>query len=129
MSQTKLILIGGGVRSGKSAFAVEQGLVLGERRAFIATATRCDEEMNARIDRHREDRQSAFQTREEPVALAEALASLSDYDVVVVDCLTLWLSNLLVRKLSSNEILQRVDEVEMHGPAPHMLYTPLEGGP
>jgi adenosylcobinamide kinase/adenosylcobinamide-phosphate guanylyltransferase len=111
MNEAKIILIGGGVRSGKSAFAVERGLSLGERRAFIATATRSDDEMNARIDRHQVDRQGEFKTVEEPLALADALESLAHYDVVVVDCLTHWLSNLLVRKVSSDDILKQVDAV------------------
>ena len=111
MNEHKIVLIGGGVRSGKSSFAVERGLSLGERRAFIATATRSDDEMNARIDRHQVDRMNAFKTVEEPFALADALESLTGHDVVVVDCLTHWLSNLLVRKLSSDDILKQVDVV------------------
>ena len=106
----KIILIGGGVRSGKSAFAVECALTMGERRGFVATATRSDDEMNARIHRHRVDRKDAFTTVEEPLALAEALERLAGHDVVVVDCLTHWLSNLLLRKLSNEDILERVDE-------------------
>src|SRR4051812_24896731 len=100
MNEHRIVPIGGGVRSGKSSFAVERGLLLGERRAFIATATRSDDEMNARIDRHQVDRMNAFKTVEEPLALADALEALTGYDVVVVDCLTLWFSNLLVSKLS-----------------------------
>jgi adenosylcobinamide kinase / adenosylcobinamide-phosphate guanylyltransferase len=111
VTKNKIVLIGGGVRSGKSSFAVERGLTLGERRAFIATATRSDDEMSARIDRHRVDRRNAFETVEEPWALADALAGLAAYDVVVVDCLTHWFSNLLVRKLSTDDILNQVDGV------------------
>src|SRR4051812_12236067 len=111
MNEHKIVLIGGGVRSGKSSFAVERGLTLGERRAFIATATRSDDEMNARIDRHQVDRMNAFETVEEPLALADALARLTAYDVVVVDCLTHWFSNLLIRKLSTDDILKQVDGV------------------
>jgi len=111
VTQNQIVLIGGGVRSGKSSFAVERGRLLGERRAFIATATRSDDEMNARIDRHQVDRRNAFETVEEPLALADALAALSEYDVVVVDCLTHWFSNLLIRKLSTDDILKQVDGV------------------
>src|SRR4051794_8246224 len=98
MHAHRIVLIGGGVRSGKSSFAIELAHRLGSRRAFVATARASDDEMNLRIDRHRRDRQDAFTTFEEPLALAEALRSLDDYDVVVVDCLTHWLSNLLLRK-------------------------------
>jgi len=111
VNQAKIVLIGGGVRSGKSSFAVERGLSLGERRAFIATATRSDDEMNERIDRHRADRMNAFDTVEEPLALADTLDGLAGHDVVVVDCLTHWLSNLLVRKTSRDDILSQVDAV------------------
>lgn len=111
MTKNKIVLIGGGVRSGKSSFAVERSLPLGERRAFVATATRSDDEMNARIDRHQADRRNAFKTVEEPLALADALGALGEYDVVVVDCLTHWLSNLLLRKLALDDILRHVDEV------------------
>lgn len=111
MTPNKIVLIGGGVRSGKSSFAVQQALALGDRRAFIATATRSDDEMNLRIDRHQADRNDAFHTVEEPLALADALGALAEYQVVVVDCLTHWFSNLLLRKLSLDEILRQVDEV------------------
>jgi adenosylcobinamide kinase/adenosylcobinamide-phosphate guanylyltransferase len=107
----RITLIGGGVRSGKSAFAVKLAETLGERRAFIATARPSDDEMRARIERHQRDRGGAFTTLEEPTALAEALASLDGFDVVVVDCLTLWLSNLLLAAEPTSAILARVDAV------------------
>lgn len=106
-----ITLIGGGVRSGKSTFAVELAETLGDRRAFIATARPSDEEMKARIERHQQDRRGAFTTIEEPLALAETLASLDGVDVVVVDCLTLWLSNLLLAAEPMDAILARVDAV------------------
>jgi adenosylcobinamide kinase/adenosylcobinamide-phosphate guanylyltransferase len=106
----KIHLIGGGVRSGKSSLAVELAKRLGERRAFIATATRSDAEMNARIDRHRDDRQGEFETIEEPLELESALRGVNA-DVVVVDCVTHWLSNLLLQKLGSAAILERVQGV------------------
>jgi len=111
MESKRIILIGGGVRSGKSSFAVELAERLGTRRAFIATARPSDDEMKARIERHRRDRREAFTTVEEPVALADALRNLADCDVAVVDCVTHWLSNLLVRKDSIDAILEQVDDV------------------
>ena len=109
--ERRIIVVGGGVRSGKSSFALELAHRLGKRRAFIATATAFDDEMKARIERHREERQRDFTTVEEPVELAAALDALSDCDVAVVDCLTLWLSNLLLHQESVDTILGRVDEV------------------
>ncbi len=96
MTEPRLIVVGGGVRSGKSAFALELARGLGSRRAFVATARAFDGEMRERIDRHVLERGSEFVTYEEPTELASLLARL-DADVVVVDCLTLWLSNQLLR--------------------------------
>jgi adenosylcobinamide kinase/adenosylcobinamide-phosphate guanylyltransferase len=111
MGNHRIALIGGGTRSGKSTFAVELALRLGTRRAFVATATESDDDMRARIGRHREERGSKFTTIEEPLALAERLRSLNDYDVVVVDCVTHWLSNLMLRDTPTDSILAAVDEV------------------
>jgi adenosylcobinamide kinase/adenosylcobinamide-phosphate guanylyltransferase len=110
MDERRISLVGGGVRSGKSRFAVELGLKLGARRTFVATATPSDAEMRVRIDRHKLDRGAAFETIEEPVALADVLGRLS-CDVVVVDCVTHWLSNLLLRRLGHDAILDDVDRV------------------
>ncbi len=105
----KVVLIGGGVRSGKSAFALLRASQLGQRRAFIATAEVRDDEMRERVERHREERGDAFRTIESPRALTETLQALSEVEVVVVDCLTLWLSNLLLDALSEVEIAERVE--------------------
>jgi adenosylcobinamide kinase/adenosylcobinamide-phosphate guanylyltransferase len=110
MENRRIVLIGGGVRSGKSSFAVDLAQSLGPKRAFIATARPSDEEMKARIERHQRDRRGAFDTVEEPTDLEGALSALA-CDVVVVDCLTHWLSNLLVRSDPVEAILERVDGV------------------
>jgi adenosylcobinamide kinase/adenosylcobinamide-phosphate guanylyltransferase len=109
MGTNRIVLIGGGVRSGKSRFAVDLARRLGQRRAFVATAGPSDDEMKARIDQHQRDRRNAFVTIEAPLTLADALASLDEYDVVVVDCLTIWLSNLLLREDPVESILEQVD--------------------
>jgi adenosylcobinamide kinase/adenosylcobinamide-phosphate guanylyltransferase len=91
---TTLIL--GGARSGKSAFAERLARDSGKEVVVIATATSNDAEMAARIDRHRADRPSTWRTVEEPLALADALMHWSNPDnIILVDCLTLWLSNLM----------------------------------
>ncbi len=107
----RLVLIGGGARSGKSAFALSHGESLGERRCFIATAQAFDDEMRARIDRHRADRGAAWQTLEEPLALGAALAKAPRDAVVVVDCLTLWLSNLLCADVPLADIEQAIGDL------------------
>lgn len=91
----QLVVVTGGARSGKSNLALALARQRGVRRVFIATAEAHDSEMKARIERHRADRQGEFETIEAPLQLPEALASTRDYDVVVVDCATLYLSNLM----------------------------------
>ncbi len=91
-----LSLILGGARSGKSAYALTLGERYPEPRAFLATAQALDQEMAERIERHRRTRSPTWETIEEPLKIIEALEGLERrYGVVVLDCLTLWLSNLL----------------------------------
>jgi adenosylcobinamide kinase/adenosylcobinamide-phosphate guanylyltransferase len=104
-----LVLVGGGARSGKSRFALARARDLGSRRAFVATAQALDDEMAARIAAHARTRGADFHTIEEPLALADRLAALRDTDVVVIDCLTLWLSNLLMRGDTEPQIAAAVD--------------------
>lgn len=111
MTSARRILIGGGVRSGKSSFALERAEALGERRAFIATAQAFDDEMRERIRRHREERDASWRAVEEPLLLVETLAALDtdeDVDVIVVDCLTLWISNLLLRGDDDENVEQSI---------------------
>jgi len=93
----KTTLVTGGGRSGKSRHALELALPR-EAKAFIATAQALDDEMRARIEKHREDRGGEFLTVEEPFDLAHAVRSLPDgIEVAVIDCLTVWLGNLVHR--------------------------------
>jgi adenosylcobinamide kinase/adenosylcobinamide-phosphate guanylyltransferase len=111
----KLILVGGGARSGKSRFAQALAERLGARRTFIATAEALDDEMAARIARHRGERGLSFETVEAPVRLAEALDVCWDDPepgVVLVDCLTLWVSNLLVRGVAAGDLAADFDRLE-----------------
>jgi len=89
-------LITGGARSGKSQHALALARAHEGRRAFLATAEAIDDEMNERIRNHRDERGNDFITIEEPLEPARAVASLSrEVKVVVIDCLTVWLGNLL----------------------------------
>ena len=98
MSRPRTVLVLGGVRAGKSAYAVARAGALGERVAFVATAEALDAEMAGRIARHRASRPPHWTTVEAPLALAEAVRELAGKaDVVLVDCLTLWVANLLAR--------------------------------
>jgi adenosylcobinamide kinase / adenosylcobinamide-phosphate guanylyltransferase len=83
----------GGARSGKSTLAVERAKAQGAAVTFIATGEAGDEEMAERIERHKRERPGEWTTVEEPLELAAALASVSDTDTVIVDCLSLWVAN------------------------------------
>ena len=96
----KRTLVTGGGRSGKSRYALDLALPR-DSKAFIATAEPLDDEMRARIAKHREDRGEEFITIEEPFDLAAALQSLPEgTEVAVIDCLTVWLGNLVHRHRS-----------------------------
>lgn len=94
--QATLIL--GGARSGKSALAEKLAENASGARIYIATAEAHDDEMRERIARHRAERGSDWETIEAPLALSDALAAAADRPgaTVVIDCLTLWLSNLML---------------------------------
>jgi adenosylcobinamide kinase/adenosylcobinamide-phosphate guanylyltransferase len=92
---TKSILITGGARSGKSALAERMTLALGPQAIYIATAEAWDDEMAGRIARHRARRGAEWETLAEPIDLAGALEDSDGGRPRLVDCLTLWLSNLM----------------------------------
>lgn len=109
----RVILVGGGAQAGKSRFAWRYAQSLGKRPIYVATAQGMDDEMVARIELQRQERGATCATMEVPLDLPEALAALgnADADVVVVDCLTLWLSNLLGIGLPVAAVLERVDRL------------------
>ncbi|MBJ7538987.1 bifunctional adenosylcobinamide kinase/adenosylcobinamide-phosphate guanylyltransferase [Marinomonas transparens] len=89
-------LVLGGVRSGKSAFAQEQVAASGKPVCYVATSQVWDDEMADRVRLHKESRPSEWQLIEEPIELANVLNSFNSPDqAVIVECLTLWLTNLL----------------------------------
>ncbi|WP_342120651.1 bifunctional adenosylcobinamide kinase/adenosylcobinamide-phosphate guanylyltransferase [Pseudoduganella sp. OTU4001] len=89
-------LVFGGARSGKSAYAEQLAANSGKEVIYIATGAAGDAEMAARIARHRAQRPASWRTVEQPLALAAALAAWrAPQRMVLVDCLTLWLSNLM----------------------------------
>jgi len=99
------LFIVGGARSGKSRFAVER-VPTRQRIVFVATAEARDEEMAKRIARHRAERPSHWTTVEEPLDLVRRLRALEGTcDGIVVDCLTLWVSNRLLRGDGDDAIL------------------------
>ena len=90
-------LVLGGARSGKSRFAENLITASGLERHYIATGRAWDDDMQARIDQHRADRGPAWTTHEEPLDLTERLAAIdAEGRAILVDCLTLWLTNLMM---------------------------------
>ncbi|MBI4715563.1 MAG: bifunctional adenosylcobinamide kinase/adenosylcobinamide-phosphate guanylyltransferase [Nitrospirae bacterium] len=117
---SRIILISGGARSGKSDYALRIGEEISGRRIFVATAellrdpsgSILDFEMAERIRRHRKSRSQGWETVEEPVELAACLdARGAEAQVMVVDCLTLWLSNLLERDMEAGARVSHLCEV------------------
>jgi adenosylcobinamide kinase / adenosylcobinamide-phosphate guanylyltransferase len=90
-----IILITGGARSGKSTRAEARALAFAGRPVYLATAEALDAEMSERIARHRERRGAEWIAREVPLDLAQALIETDGGGARLVDCLTLWLSNLM----------------------------------
>jgi adenosylcobinamide kinase/adenosylcobinamide-phosphate guanylyltransferase len=95
-----ITLVIGGARSGKSAWADQRAKECGRRVLYVATATAGDDEMAARIAAHQSQRPASWRTVEEPDNLLHAIqANATPGDTVVVDCLTLWVSNVLLKAI------------------------------
>lgn len=94
-NQGRIVFVIGGSRSGKSRFALIEASKVPGRKAYIATAEALDKEMKDRIERHRNERPKDWDTIEEPLKIADAIRKTGDYNGVILDCLTLWLSNIM----------------------------------
>jgi adenosylcobinamide kinase / adenosylcobinamide-phosphate guanylyltransferase len=88
----------GGARSGKSSYALRLAAAAGSPVVLIATAEARDDEMRERIEAHRRERPAAWRTVEEPLDLAGALRGLAEDEFAIIDCLSLWVSNLLEKE-------------------------------
>ncbi|OVE74855.1 bifunctional adenosylcobinamide kinase/adenosylcobinamide-phosphate guanylyltransferase [bacterium E08(2017)] len=111
-----ITLITGGARSGKSSYALELAEPY-HKRVFLATAEAIDTEMQDRIENHQAERGDSFETIEEPLALANVLRNLPEgTDLVLVDCLTVWVGNLLHKhgedEVSFVEVTDFLNELE-----------------
>lgn len=104
------IFITGGARSGKSTFAEKLAQRFGATLGYLATAQTLDSEMDERVRQHRERRGEEWKTIEEPVQLSQALVLCDgQYKAILVDCLTLWLSNLLFKYEYEEDIEERIN--------------------
>jgi adenosylcobinamide kinase / adenosylcobinamide-phosphate guanylyltransferase len=104
-----LVVLVGGARAGKSALAADLARRWEGQVTYVATAEAGDEEMRSRIERHRAERPAEWTTVEEPLRLRAALAGLDDGALAVVDCLTLWVANLLGRGDSEQAIVEEAE--------------------
>jgi adenosyl cobinamide kinase/adenosyl cobinamide phosphate guanylyltransferase len=108
----KIILILGGARSGKSSFAVDIAAKHNKRIVFVATAIGIDREMKQRIQAHKESRPAYWLTREAPYDITVALRSIpADIKIVIIDCLTIFITNLIMKKLTDEMIVKRLSEL------------------
>lgn len=111
----KIVFITGGARSGKSTYALSNATKISGDKAYIATAEALDEEMRERIEKHKNQRGKDWNTYEEPFRIAEVIKEIEGkYTVIVIDCLTLWLSNLLIRTQNTEHRTQTI-EMEIVG--------------
>lgn len=112
----RIVFVTGGARSGKSVYALRRAEALDGPRVFVATGTPFDAEMRDRIGRHKRDRRSRlWKTVEEPMDLPGALRKCARFPVVLVDCLSLWVNNLLYeaarrgRDLEEDAVARRME--------------------
>jgi len=100
----KLSFITGGARSGKSAFALRVASRIKGKKAYIATAEALDDEMKERIHKHKAERGNDWDTYEAPLGIADTLQDIKGkYKTILLDCLTLWLSNTLLTSEQTEE--------------------------
>jgi len=109
MGKRQIVLITGGARSGKSRFALELASFRG-KKIFVATATASDEEMRQRIESHRKERSSDWFTIEQPIDVSRVVAENPE-NLMLIDCLTLWVSNLMMHGRNDEEIQKEVQQL------------------
>ena len=108
----EILFVTGGCRSGKSSFALDYANRHFIKKVYLATSLALDDEMKARIKRHQEQRGSDWITVEEAKKVSQAISSLSeDIDVILLDCLTMWISNLLLEGQGQKRIFQEIESL------------------
>jgi adenosylcobinamide kinase/adenosylcobinamide-phosphate guanylyltransferase len=124
MTSYRHVLVLGGARSGKSRTAQKLAEAASLRRVYIATAQAFDEEMRDRIARHQLERDGSWRTWEAPVDLAGAIRErTAPGGVVLVDCLTLWLSNILLAERDVEQETARLAEAVAGAAGPLILVS------
>jgi adenosylcobinamide kinase/adenosylcobinamide-phosphate guanylyltransferase len=109
----KIIFVIGGCRSGKSQYALQTAEKMsGNRKIYIATCVPYDDEMKQRVAKHQTARGQSWTTVEEPMHLPVAISERSqEADVILVDCLTLWVSNLLMETNDEDELEETISQL------------------
>ncbi|HBU08149.1 MAG TPA: bifunctional adenosylcobinamide kinase/adenosylcobinamide-phosphate guanylyltransferase [Candidatus Omnitrophica bacterium] len=108
---SEFIFILGGARSGKSAYALNLAKEKSRKVLYIATAEAGDSEMKSRISKHKASRPRYWKTIEEPLDLIAALKKHKHkYEVIIIDCLTLYLSNLMHKGLTQGAVIKRIKD-------------------
>ncbi|MBU2102177.1 MAG: bifunctional adenosylcobinamide kinase/adenosylcobinamide-phosphate guanylyltransferase [Candidatus Omnitrophota bacterium] len=109
---SKMTFILGGARSGKSRYAAEIAKKLGKKTIFIATAAALDDEMKERIRLHKISRPKGWGLIEEPMDLSGVIVGLKPtYDVAIIDCIGLWVCNLLMADMKDDAIEKRIKKL------------------
>lgn len=127
----KIIFVLGGCRSGKSRFALSYANSHYKNKVFLATSQALDKEMERRIEIHKKNRGKDWLTLEEPVEIGSSLKSLKNgVDVVLIDCITLWVNNLFLAGEGEEEILSRTVELRevMKNISPSLIVVSNEVG-
>ncbi|MCO6185785.1 bifunctional adenosylcobinamide kinase/adenosylcobinamide-phosphate guanylyltransferase [Rhizobium sp. L1K21] len=126
MSRVTLVL--GGARSGKSAFAEQLAVQSGQALHYIATGQAWDDEMRERIATHRQRRGGLWTTHEAPVELSAAIASLDNANnTILVDCLTLWVTNLMMGESDMDAAFEALLN-QLSGVRAHIIFVSNEVG-
>jgi adenosylcobinamide kinase/adenosylcobinamide-phosphate guanylyltransferase len=115
--EKKTILITGGCRSGKSRYALDYANRHFSSKLFLATCEVLDDEMARRVENHRKMRGPEWRTAEEPLEIVERIRQYGEkVEVMLIDCVTLWLSNLLIKGETDSKVMDEVDRfVEILG--------------
>jgi len=108
---SSITFIIGGARSGKSKLAIKLAREAKNRVCFIATCRPEDYEMRIRVRRHKSSRPNSWRTIEEPRNLTRAIRKAANSKCVIIDCITLWISNLIISGMNKKEILKMTSEV------------------
>ncbi|MCX8119076.1 MAG: bifunctional adenosylcobinamide kinase/adenosylcobinamide-phosphate guanylyltransferase [Desulfobacterota bacterium] len=127
MGKKRVIFITGGCRSGKSRFALDYANRSYAKKIYLATCEPLDEEMARRIELHKKGRGPEWQTIEEPLAIVNRVSQIREGDqVVLLDCITLWISNLLLKWDDEERIMAEMErflEAVKRSPASFILVS------